>query len=132
MEEFMKKSILLVAVILAFAVSANAQTTFRVFVQADSKGNNDRAARNQAMEIGKDLTRVCPEATVTIFQDKADFTILLNHIEHGLLFRDNQIQIYNKNGDLISGHEGGSIKGGVKGACAIMENEIKNPPNSQK
>jgi hypothetical protein len=36
-----------------------------------------------------------------------------------LVIRDNQIEVYNKDGDLISGKEGGSIMGGVKGACAL-------------
>jgi hypothetical protein len=50
----------------------------------------------------------------------ADYTVLLNHIELGLLNRDNQFQIADKNGDLISHtKEGGSINGGVKKACQI-------------
>jgi hypothetical protein len=46
--------------------------------------------------------------------------VLLNHIEHGFV-RDNQIQIANKEGDLISKtKEGGSINGDVKKACQII------------
>ena len=57
---------------------------------------------------------------VTINQSVADYTVLLNHIEHGFV-RDNQIQIANKEGDLISKtKEGGSISGDVKKACQII------------
>jgi hypothetical protein len=47
----------------------------------------------------------------------ADYTVALNHIEQGFA-RDNQIQVANKEGDLISKtKEGGSIKSRVKKAC---------------
>jgi hypothetical protein len=58
--------------------------------------------------------------TVTINQAMADYTIVLNHIEAGFV-RDNQIQVANKDGDLLSKtKEGGSIAGGMKKACALI------------
>lgn len=93
----------------------------RVYLQASSKGNNQNAARDQSMEMGKDFEQVCPGVRVTINQQAADYTVLLNHIEIGLFVRDNQFQIANKDGDLISKtKEGGSIMGGVKKACGII------------
>jgi hypothetical protein len=72
------------------------------------------------MEMSKDFERNCPDVRVTLNQQMADYTVLLNHIELGLLNRDNQFQIADKNGDLISHtKEGGSINGGVKKACQI-------------
>lgn len=54
---------------------------------------------------------------ISLNQQNADYTVALNHIEHGFA-RDNQIQVANKEGDLISKtKEGGSIKGRVKKAC---------------
>ncbi len=72
------------------------------------------------MEMSKDFENECPGIRVTINQSVADYSVLLNHIEHGFA-RDNQIQIGNKDGDLISKtKEGGSINGGVKKACAVI------------
>jgi hypothetical protein len=103
-------------------VNADAQPDERprVFLGSDSFGNQWNAVRNQSMEMANDFGLVCPIVQVTINQQKADFTMKLNHIERGLLIRDNQIEVYNKDGDLITGKEGGSISGGVKGACALI------------
>lgn len=93
----------------------------RVYISAASKGSNRNADRDQAMEMAKDFEKGCPDVRITISQSAADYTILLNHIEHGLLVRDNQVQIANKDGDLTSTtKEGGSIKGDAKKACELI------------
>lgn len=103
------------------AAPAHSASKPRIFLSSASKGSNRNAARDQSMEMSKDLERDCSGVRITISPDAADYTILLNHIEHGLLVRDNQIQIANKSGDLISTtKEGGSIKGDVKKACEII------------
>ncbi len=72
------------------------------------------------MEMSKDFEKDCSGIKVTINQAAADYTILLNHIEHGFA-RDNQIQVANKDGDLISKtKEGGSIRGDMKKACQLI------------
>jgi hypothetical protein len=92
----------------------------RVFLQSASKGTNRNAARDQSMEMSKDLEKDCPGVRVTINQQLADYTVLLNHIEVGFV-RDNQIQVANKDGDLMSKtKEGGGIAGGLKSACALI------------
>jgi hypothetical protein len=92
----------------------------RVYLESQSKGPSRYAARDQSMEMSKDFEKNCPGVRVTINQQVADYTVLLNHIEVGFV-RDNQFQIANKNGDLISKtKEGGSIGGGVKKACATI------------
>jgi hypothetical protein len=92
----------------------------RVFLQSASKGNQWSAARDQTMEMSKDFEKDCPDVRITINQQVADYTVVLNHIEFGFS-RDNQFQIANKDGDLISKtKEGGSIDGGVKKACRII------------
>jgi hypothetical protein len=73
------------------------------------------------MEMSKDFEEVCPSVRITITQQMADYTVLLNHIEIGLFVRDNQFQLADKNGDLLSKtKEGGSIKGGVKKVCDLI------------
>jgi hypothetical protein len=92
----------------------------RVFLTAASKGTNQNADRDQSMEMAKDLERNCPDVMVSISQQNADYTIELNHIEVGWI-RDNQVQVANKDGDLISKtKEGGSIAGGMKHACNLI------------
>ncbi len=91
----------------------------RVFLQAASKGTNWNAHRDQSMEMAKDFEKTCPDVKVTINQQMADYTVLLNHIEHGFV-RDNQVQVADKNGDVLKTKEGGGIKGGMKGACGLI------------
>jgi hypothetical protein len=89
----------------------------RVFLQSSSYGNKWNARRDQSMEMSKDFERSCPDVRITLNQQMADYTVALNHIEHGFA-RDNQFQVADKNGDLLATtKEGGSIKGGVKNAC---------------
>jgi hypothetical protein len=100
--------------------SAQTLSKPRVFLQSASKGTNRNAARDQSMEMSKDLEKDCPAARVTINPQMADYTVALNHIEVGFA-RDNQIQVANKDGDLLSKtKEGGSIAGGMKKACALI------------
>jgi hypothetical protein len=81
------------------------------------------------MEMSKDFEKDCSGVRITINSQAADYTVLLNHIEIGLIVRDNQIQVANRDGDLISKtKEGGSIAAGVKRACAlILDNWAKRP-----
>jgi hypothetical protein len=100
---------------------ASSDSRPRVYLESASKGGNRNAERDQSMEMSKDFESDCSGIRVTINQQAADYTVLLNHIEYGLLVRDNQIQIANKDGDLISKtKEGGSIRGDVKKACSII------------
>jgi hypothetical protein len=92
----------------------------RVFLQSASHGNTWNARRDQSMEMGKDFEKDCPGVRVTINQQMADYTVLLNHIEVGLIARDNQMQVADKNGDLLETKEGGGIKGGVKKVCELI------------
>jgi hypothetical protein len=90
----------------------------RVFMQSQSHGNMWNAERDQSMEMSKDFEKECPGVRVTLNQQMADYTVALNHIEVGFS-RDNQFQIADRNGDLLSKtKEGGSINKGVKKACA--------------
>jgi hypothetical protein len=92
----------------------------RIYFEAASKGSQWNAVRSQTMEMSKDFEKDCPGARITISQNAADYIILLNHIEHGFT-RDNQVQVANKNGDLISRtKEGGSIRGDMKKACQTI------------
>jgi hypothetical protein len=92
----------------------------RVFLQAASHGNTWNSRRDQSMEMSKDFAKICPGVRVTINQQVADYTVILNHIELGLFARDNQMQVADKNGDLLKTREGGGIKGSVKNVCELI------------
>jgi len=93
----------------------------RVFLQSASKGTNQSAARDQSMEMSKDLEKNCPGERITLNQQVADYTVLLNHIKDSFVARDNQLQVANKDGDLIAETmEGVSIAAGMKKSCALI------------
>lgn len=95
----------------------------RVYLDSVSKGSNRNSDRDQSMEMSKDILKSCPDLVITINQQAADYTIRLNHIEHGLIVRDNQIQVFNKDGDLMKNKEGGSIKGNIKQVCEVIHQD---------
>jgi hypothetical protein len=92
----------------------------RVFLESRSHSDLWNGNRNQSMEMSKDFGRDCPDVQISVNRTLADYTVSLNHIEHGLM-RDNQIQIAYKDGDLVPDTmQGGSIKGDVKRACDLI------------
>lgn len=98
-----------------------APTQPRIFFLSKSSGNNRNASRDQSMEMSKDFEKTCPGTRITLNQTAADYTVALNHIEVGLIVRDNQFQIANHDGDLIATtKEGGSIANGVNRACQVI------------
>ena len=137
----MKAAVLLFAMLSAstsFAVRHQAAAPVddsakpRVYLQSQSKGTNQNAARDQSMEMSKDFEETCPGVRITINQQMADYTVLLNHIEMGLFVRDNQFQLADRNGDLLSKtREGGSIRYGVQKVCnLILADWAKNAPRN--
>jgi hypothetical protein len=124
MERMFMKTIL---VILLLAGIASAQDNRpRVFLQANSHGNTWNARRDQSIEMAKDFQKDCPEVRVSVAQNNADYTLILNHIEVGFS-RDNQMEVANKSGDLLATREKGGIKGGVKEVCSIILADWQKP-----
>jgi hypothetical protein len=109
----------------ALPVPAHSANKPRVFLRAQSHSSGWHESRDQAMEMSKDFQEVCPEVQISLNQHLMDYTVELNHTEHSFV-RQNQIQVANKDGDLVSGtSEGGSIKaasikGDVKKACEAI------------
>ena len=98
----------------------------RVFLRSKSHGSGLTATRNQTMTMSNDFQRSCPDIKITLNEHAADYTVAINHTESGW-FRDNQMRISNKQGDLIGTRQGGSISGGVEAACnLILANWAKN------
>jgi len=102
------------------AVAARNVLKPRVLLRAQSHGEGWGFSRNQAMVMSQEFQDLCPDVRVSTNVYEADYTVELNHIEHGLV-PENQMQVANKDGDLISKvSQWGTIKGGVKKACAAI------------
>jgi hypothetical protein len=97
----------------------------RVFLRAQSHSSGWHESRDQSMEMSKDFQEVCPQVQISVNPHLSDYTVDLNHTEYSFV-RQNQLQVANKNGDLVSGTSGGgsikgpSIKGAVKKACEAI------------
>jgi hypothetical protein len=104
------------------AAPAPAQTVLkpRVLLRAPNRSGGWTALGASTMDISKDFQESCPGVRVSINLYMADYTVELNHIDHGLV-PENQMLVANKDGDLISRvREWGGVKGGVKKACAAI------------
>jgi hypothetical protein len=107
----------------ALSVPARSANKPRVFLRSRSHSRGWNESRDQSMEMSKDFQEICPEVQISVNQNLVDYSVELNHTEHSFV-RENQMQIANKDGDLLSKAEGsiraGSIKGGVKEACEAI------------
>jgi hypothetical protein len=97
----------------------------RVFLRAQSHSSGWHESRDQAMEMGKDFQEDCPEVQISVNPNLLDYAVELNHTESSFV-RQNQIQVANKDGDLVSQTKAGgsikgpSIRGDVKKACEAI------------
>lgn len=84
-------------------------------------GSIKGGARPQTAEIMKTFGKQCPEVTVTIKSEKADYTIVLDH-EGGKNFlrRDNKVAVFNSDGDMIYGGSTRLLGNAVKNACMAI------------
>lgn len=118
--------------ILAATVAAHGQETPNVYLTSKSVGNNWNAFRDQSQEMAKDFAKACPEVQITTSRQDADYQVSLNHIEAGLFVRDNQIAVEDMLGTVLSTKEKSSINSGVKGACALILADWKNPTDTRQ
>jgi hypothetical protein len=109
----------------ALPVPAQSTNKPRVFLRAQSHSTGWHETHYQTMEMSKDFQEDCPGVQISVNPSLLDYTVELNHTESNFV-RQNQIQVANKDGDLISGTDPGrsikgpSIKGDVKKACEAI------------
>ena len=109
----------------ALPVPAPSPNKPRVFLRAQSHSSGWHESRDQAMEMSKDFQEDCPEVQISVNPNLLDYTVELNHTEHSFLSQ-NQIRVANKDGDVVSGANGGgsikagSIRGDVTKACQAI------------
>jgi hypothetical protein len=104
----------------ALPLPARSANKPRVFLRARSHTRGWNESRDQSMEMSKDFQQICPEVQISVDPHLVDYSVELNHTEHSFV-RENQMQIADKDGDLLANTEGSikaeSIKGGVKRVC---------------
>jgi hypothetical protein len=135
----MKKSILVLVLLTGVAV---AQEKPRVFVQG--KGSEDAQSsgsgvgghhwstfgsrttvdsHDEGMEVSKDLQKNCAGVTVTVNQNAADYTVMLNRESkknRGLLRTNSQIQVANRLGDVLGSNATRTVGNAAKDACQLI------------
>jgi hypothetical protein len=135
----MKKSIFVVVLLAGVAV---AQEKPRVFVQG--KGSEDAQtsgsgvgghhwstfgsrttvdSHDEGMEVSKDLQKNCSGVTVTVNQNAADYTVMLNRESkknRGLLRTNSQIQVANRLGDVLGSSATHTVGNAAKDACELI------------
>jgi len=84
-------------------------------------GHVGGGARPQTAEIIKTFGKRCPEVIVNNKQDKADYTVVLDH-EGGksILAHDNKVAVFNSDGDAIVSHSTRELGTSVKDACEAI------------
>lgn len=84
-------------------------------------GHIGGGARPQTAEIIKTFGKRCPEVVVNNKQDKADYTVVLDH-EGGksILAHDNKVAVFNSDGDAIVSHSTRELGTSVKDACEAI------------
>ncbi|HLZ39864.1 MAG TPA: hypothetical protein VKQ11_02820 [Candidatus Sulfotelmatobacter sp.] len=135
----MKKSVFAIILLTSLAV---AQDKPRVFVQG--KGSEDVQSsgsggggrhwgawgskstidsHDEGMEVSKDLQKNCPDVTVTLNQQNADYTVMLNRESkknRGLLRSNSQVEVANRQGDVLGTNATHTVGNAAKDACQLI------------
>lgn len=78
-------------------------------------------AHDQTMELAQHFTQECPTVTVTLNSPSADYTVALNHEAfHGVIFKNNQIMVTNRRGDLVMSNKTRAVSHSVKDSCSAI------------
>jgi len=90
-------------------------------------------ARPQTAEIIKTFGEKCPDVTVTMNSDNADYIILLDR-EGGkaLYLKDSKFAVFKKDGDSIKAGSTRTIGGAVKDACAALMKDWRPDPEKPR
>lgn len=133
----------LLLLLLAAAVAAQESRKTRVYINDSQSweieggfggssggfgGGTRGGARPQTAEIIKTFNERCPSLTVTSKEDRADYTIILQH-EGGkdLVRRDNKFAVFNKDGDALVSGSTRSLGNAVKNACQAILKDLPKP-----
>jgi hypothetical protein len=80
-------------------------------------------SHDEGMEVTKDLQKGCPGVIVTLNQSNADYVIMLNRESkqnRGLLRTNSQVQVANRNGDVLGTAATRTVGNAAKDSCALI------------
>jgi hypothetical protein len=106
-----------------FVTDSQSWETSSGFVGANGflGGGGSGGARPQTAEIIKTFRERCPQLTVTMKQEKADYIVLLDHEGGKALFqKDNKVVVFSQEGDAIYSGSTVVLGNAVKDACAAI------------
>jgi hypothetical protein len=132
--EFMKSTLLVFALGISSIAFAQDKDKPRVFVAGKgaqnvstnaSEGGNHwfRSGRADSMEVTRDLQKNCSSVVITINQQAADYTIVLDRESkqnRGLLGSNSQFQVANRIGDVLGSNATHTVSNASKDACELI------------
>lgn len=146
---------ILIAILSFSAVTASAQTERRprvfieesvswemegesIFSTTDKKGrvhvsggSSRGGAKPRTAEIIKRFNEQCKSCIITMYKEKADFIVLLEHEGGKDLFdKDNKLAVFNREGDLVASGSFSRPKKAVDVACQAISAEFGRQPDS--
>jgi hypothetical protein len=147
---------LLVIAILLFTVSsaaAQAEERPRVFIEESvswevesdptvmttdkkggvyvSGGGSRGGAKPRTAEIMKRFSEQCKSSIVTMYRERADFVVLMEHEGGKDLFdKDNKLAVFDRNGDLVTSGSFSRPRKAVDTACRAIEAEFRRNRSS--
>jgi hypothetical protein len=95
-----------------------------------SGGATKGGAKPRTAETMKRFSQQCPNVIVTMYKEKADFIVLLEHEGGKDLFnKDNKLAVFNRDGDLITSGSFSRPRKAVETACGAIEEEFRRGGN---
>ena len=91
-----------------------------------SGGETKGGAKPRTAETMKRFNEQCKTCIVTMYKDKADFIVRLEHEGGKDLFnKDNKLAVFNRDGDLIASGSFSRPRKAVEVACNAIEEEFR-------
>jgi hypothetical protein len=85
-------------------------------------------ARPQTVEVMRTFGERCPEVTVTLNKEKADYMVLFDHEGgKGAIRKDNKYAVFDPDGDMIASGSTRSLGNAVKDACKAIAKDSDGP-----
>lgn len=87
-------------------------------------GSTKGGAKPRTAEIMKRFSEECSNCIVTMYRDKADFIVRLDHEGGKDIFnKDNKLAVFNREGDMIASGSFSRTKKAVEVACEAINSE---------
>lgn len=106
------------AFLLSAVIYASQADKPKVFVKGTDPGGGSTAA-----ETTGSLVKACPELTITLDRDQADYTVVR---DLGTGWKVQKLTVFNHNRDLIYSGNAHTVTGAAKDACTAIRKDLKS------